>query len=106
MAGLRGRIKKLERDTQGQKATLVCPTCGDEFVVYGDGALEYLCWEWEQTSGSETYRQTPADVIRLAEHEHDPSEFIDKASGEPFLGEFFHGTGEMMRADVPDLSEP
>jgi hypothetical protein len=34
------------------------------------------------------------------------SEFIDKASGEPFLGEFFHGTAEMMRADVPDLSEP
>jgi hypothetical protein len=45
-------------------------------------------------------------VIRLAEHEHDPSEFIDKTTGEPFLGEFFHGTAEMMRADVPDLSEP
>jgi hypothetical protein len=103
--GFRGRIKKLERATEGQVATLVCPTCGDEFVVYGDAALEYLCREWAKTSGGETYRQTPADVTRLTEHEHDPSEFIDKATGEPFLGEFFRGTGEMMHADVPDLSE-
>src|SRR5215210_7714115 len=99
--GFRGRVKRLEQATQGEVATLVCPTCGDEFVVYGDAALEYLCCEWQQTSGGESYRQTPADVIRLTEHEHDPSEFIDKATGEPFLGEFFRGTGEMMRADVP-----
>jgi hypothetical protein len=103
--GFRGRIKKLERATEGEVATLVCPACGEEFVVYGDAALEYLGWAWEQGSGSETYRQTPADVIRLTEHEHDPSEFVDKATGEPFVGKLFRGTGEMMRADVPDLSE-
>ena len=103
--GLRGRIKRLERATEGEVATLVCPACGDEFVVYGDAALELIAWDWEQESGCETYRQTPADVIRLTEHEHDPSEFVDKATGEPFLGELFRATGaEMMRTDVPDLS--
>jgi hypothetical protein len=84
--GLREQVRRLRRDTVGEKATLLCRACGDEFVVYGDGALEYLCWEWAHTSGAKTYRQTPADVIRLTEHEHDPSEFIDKATGEPFLG--------------------
>jgi hypothetical protein len=104
--GFRDRLRNLELAAQGEVATLVCPTCGDEFVVYGDAALEYLCWEWAQTSGGESYRQTPADAIRLTEHEHYPSEFIDKATGEPFLGEFFRDARETMHADVPDLSEP
>ena len=108
MAGLRGRVKKLERDTKGEKTTLMCPTCGEEFVVYGDASLEYLAWEWGQASGAETYRQAPVDVIRLTEHEHEASEFVDKATGEPFLGEFFRGMGPTMREpleNVEDLSE-
>jgi hypothetical protein len=105
MAGLKGRIKKLERDTVGERTTLICPTCGEEFVVYGDASLEYLAWEWKRASRAETYRQTPAEVIRLTEHEHDASEFLDKATGEPFMGEFFRGTGRAWREDVPDLSE-
>ena len=60
-------------------------------LLDGDASLEYICWEWEQASGAQTYRETPADVIRLAEHEHPASEFVDKATGEPFLGEFFGG---------------
>jgi len=105
MAGLKGRIRKLEHDTRGEKTTLVCPTCGEEFVVYGDASLEYLVWEWAQASGAETFRQTPADLIRLTKHGHDASEFVDKATGEPFLGEFFRGTGHAWHEDVLDLSE-
>ena len=102
---MKGRIKKLERDTKGEKTTLMCPTCGEEFVVHGDASVEYLCWAWEQGYEGETYRKTPADVIRLTEHEHDASFFVDKATGSPFLGEFFKGTGRAWREDVPDLSE-
>jgi len=105
MAGLKGRIKKLEHDTKGEKTTLVCPTCGAEFVVFGDAPVEYLAWEWEQGYEGETYRKTPEDVLRLVSHEHDASEFVDKATGEPFMGEFFRGTGHAWREDVPDLSE-
>jgi hypothetical protein len=105
MASLRGRVKKLERDTKGEKTTLVCPTCGEEFTVYGDAPLEYLCWAWEQDYEGETYRKTPEDVLRLVSHEHDASAFVDKATGEPFMGEFFKGTGGAWREDVPDLSE-
>jgi hypothetical protein len=105
MAGLKGRIKKLERDTKGEKTTLVCPTCAEEFTVYGDAPVEYLCWMWEQGYEGETYRKTPEDVLRLVSHEHDASFFVDKATGEPFMGEFFRGTGRVWREDVPDLSE-
>jgi hypothetical protein len=105
MACLKGRITKLEHDTAGYKTTLVCPECGAEFVVCGDASLQYLCWEWERASGNKTYRETPADVALLSEHEHDATEFIDKATGEPFVGELFRGMGRMLREDVPDLSE-
>jgi hypothetical protein len=100
---LRGRIKKVLDATAGDKSTLVCPTCGEEFTVYGDAPIEYLCWMWKRDYGGETYRKTPADVIRLTEHE--ASFFVDKATGEPFMGEFFKGTGRAWREDVPDLSE-
>jgi hypothetical protein len=105
MACLKGRRTKLEHDTAGYKTTLVCPECGAEFVVCGDASLQYLCWEWERASGNKTYRETPADVALLSEHEHDATEFIDKATGEPFVGELFRGMGRMLREDVPDLSE-
>jgi hypothetical protein len=105
MVGLKGRITKLEHDTAGYKTTLVCPECGAEFVVHRDASLQYLCWEWERASGNKTSRETPADVALLIEHEHDATEFIDKATGEPFVGELLRGMGRMLREDVPDLSE-
>jgi hypothetical protein len=105
MASLRRRIKKLERDAIGEKTTLVCPECGEEFTVYGDASAEYLVWMWEQGYEGETYGQTPEDVMRLTEHEHDASVFVDKATGEPFMGEFFKGTERAWREDAPDVSE-
>ncbi len=105
MASLRGRIKKALAAAAGDKTTLVCPECGVEFVVLGDASAELLVWLWQQGYEGETYRKTPEDVIRLTEHEHDATLFVDKATGEPFMGEFFRGTGHARREDVPDLSE-
>ena len=102
--GLRGRLKKLERHTKGDKTVLVCPECGAEFIAYGDPVPEYLAYEWQQNSNSETYRETPADVVAIANHEHDPSLMINKATGKPWVGEFFAGTVRMPD-DVEDLSE-
>jgi len=107
MAGLRGRLKRLEDDAQGENTTLSCPECGAEFVVYGDAPLQYLCWSWEQGYEGETYRKTPADVLCLTQHEHDASFFVDE-DGDPWLGEFFRGMGPTMREpldNVEDLSE-
>jgi hypothetical protein len=101
-------MKKLERDAVGEKSTLVCPECGEEFTVHGDASAEYLVWLWEQGYEGETYGQTPEDVIRLTEHEHDATLFVDKATHSPFMGEFFKGTGRAWRErpeDVEDLSE-
>jgi hypothetical protein len=83
----------------------LCPTCGEEFTVHGDASAEYLVWLWEQDYEGETYGQTPEDVLVLTRHPHDASFFVDKATGEPFMGEFFKGTGGAWREDVPDLSE-
>ena len=85
VVGIRDRVKRLEEATEGERTTLVCPECGAEFVVYGDAPLEYLCWERAENSKAETYREIPADVIRLTEHEHDANEFVDKATGEWWL---------------------
>ena len=107
MGRLRGRLKKALDAAAGDKSTLRCPECGERFVVFGDASLEYLAWNWEQASGAEVYRKTPEDVLRLTEHEHDASSFLDEA-GDPWLGAFFNGMGPTMREppeDVPDLSE-
>jgi hypothetical protein len=107
MGRLRGRIKKLQRATAGDRQTLRCPECGEKFTIYGEAGLEYLAWNWEQASGAETYHKTPEDVLRLTEHEHDASSFINE-DGDPWLGEFFRGMGPTMREpvqNVEDLSE-
>jgi len=107
MGRLRGRLKKVLDATAGEKSTLVCPKCGEMFTVYGDASLQYLAWNWEQASGAETYQKTPEDVLRLTEHEHDASLFINE-DGDPWLGEFFRGMGPTIREpleNVEDLSE-
>jgi hypothetical protein len=102
---LRRRMKRLERDAVGEKSTLVCPECGAEFTVHGDASAELLVWMWKQGYEGETFGKTPEDVLRLTEHEHDASHFLDARSGEPFMGEFFAGTERLWRQDAPDLSE-
>jgi len=84
MSGLRGRLKRLERDTEG-KTVIECPTCGEAFTLYGDPA-DYLVYLWRQDYGGENH-DPPVDpaVVKLAEHEHDPGAFVEKSSGLPFL---------------------
>jgi hypothetical protein len=102
---LRGKLKRLEREVAGQTVEVVCPECGAEFKAAGeDPVLEYLSFEWQQVSGGESYRKTPADVLAIAAHEHDPSLMINKATGKPWCGELLAGTVRLPD-DVPDLSE-
>jgi hypothetical protein len=107
--GLRRWIKRLEREVDGVTVELRCPECGAEFTAKGeDPLLDYLAHEWANGYDGETYRETPADVLAIvlaiANHEHDPSLMIDKATGKPWVGELFAGTVRMPD-DVPDLSE-
>ena len=102
---LRDRLRKLERGTQGDKTGLVCPECGEEFTLYGDPLLEFLSYEWRQGYKGETYGPpTDPAVVKLSEHEHDPSLMIDKATGKPWCGELLAGTVRMPD-NVGDLSE-
>ena len=112
MSGLRGRLKRLERDTEGEKTVIECPTCGEEFVLYGDPAADYLGHLWRQDYGGENHgpptervHPDPA-VVKLAEHEHDPSLMVNKSDGSPWLGEFFRGMRRSLIEDAEDLSEP
>jgi len=107
MSGLRGRLRRLERDTEGEKTVIECPTCGMVFTLYGDPAADYLVYLWRQGHECETHGP-PVDpaVVKLAEHEHDPSLMVDKSDGSHWLGEFFRGTRRSLIEDAEDLSEP
>jgi hypothetical protein len=103
--GLRNRIKRLECGGGG-KTTLRCPTCGAEFVVYGeDPKVEFLLHWWRSGYQGAPYREPPEDIRLLSEHEHDPSLVIDKATGDPWVGSLLAGSLEYYREDSEDLSE-
>lgn len=91
MSSLRGRLRRMETVLQDETMTLVCPECGEEFTVYGDAPVEYLCWEWTRGFEGETYRETPAEMVRAFEHEHDPGAFLERRSGLPFLSKAVFG---------------
>ena len=91
MGGLRRRLDKLQERSGYQRTTLVCPECGGEFVATGDVALEYIVHEWSRVSQAESYRETPEDIRRLFDHEHDPSAFVEKSRGLPFLSKAVSG---------------
>ncbi|MDP8951830.1 MAG: hypothetical protein M3N18_06285 [Actinomycetota bacterium] len=89
--GLRRRLQRLEEVADSETMTLVCPECGGEFTVYGDAPAEYLVWLWGQGYAGETHRETPADMARAFEHEHDPGAFLEKRSGLSFLSKAVSG---------------
>ena len=103
--GLRRWIRRLEREADVVTVELRCPECGAEFVAKGEDPLvDYLRHEWANSYDGETYRETPADVMRIASHEHDASLMVNKSTGKPWVGELLAGTVRMPD-DVPDLSE-
>ena len=83
---IRNRLRRLEVATEGERTTLVCPECGEEFTLYEDPALEFIAHQWAQGYQGELYG-SPTDpaVVETAEHEHDAYEFIDKATSEWWL---------------------
>lgn len=102
--GLRDRLRRLEEAAETDTMTLVCPECGGEFRVHEDTGLDYIVWEWTQSTGDEGNWKAPQDLLRVLAHDHDASALVLKEDGSPWLGEFFHGIGQMPR-DVEDLSE-
>lgn len=93
--GLRDRLNKLQRTTERDTTVLLCPECGEEFRVHEDTPLDYVVSEWTKATGEKGYWTAPPDLLRLEAHAHDPSAFLDKATGSPWLGQFFHGTRRM-----------
>jgi hypothetical protein len=91
VGGIRRRLDRLQEKSGYQRTTLVCPECGEEFVATGDVALEYIVYEYSQGTQAESYREAPKDIRRLFDHEHDPSAFVEKSSGLPFLSKAASG---------------
>ena len=104
MGRLENRLDRAEKRSDYQRTTLVCPECGGEFTAYGDVALEYIVHEYSRVSQAESYRETPEDIRRLFDHEHDPGAFVEKSSGLPFLSK---AAGGFDLREIPqgDLSE-
>jgi hypothetical protein len=82
----RGRLRRLERETEGERMTLVCPICGWEATVYGDPAVDLIVLDWkqhqQQTDEHSDFRPDPA-VVELFAHEHPAEDFLEKRSGLP-----------------------
>jgi hypothetical protein len=91
VGGIRRRLDKLQEKSGYQRTTLVCPECGGEFVATGDVALEFIVHEWIRGSGEAGHHETPEDIRRLFDHEHDPGAFVEKSSGLPFLSKAVSG---------------
>jgi hypothetical protein len=108
VGGMKARLKRLEQSWP-VKRTLVCPVCLKRFVVYGresyDPVVDFLLFVWKKGYQGGPYREPPEEIRRIAEHEHEAGEFIDAATGDPWLGEFFRGVERAYLADTPDLSE-
>ena len=102
MGGIRRRLDKLQERSGYQRTTLVCPECGGEFVATGDVALEYIVHEYSRGSQAESYRETPEDILRIFAHEHDPSAFVEKGSGLPFLSK---AAGGFDLREVPEVGD-
>jgi hypothetical protein len=83
--GLRRWVRRMEEAAKGETMHLVCPECGAEFVAYGDVPLEYIVHQWATETGEEGQHGTPASILRIFAHEHDPTVLLEKGSGLPFL---------------------
>lgn len=51
MSGLRGRLQRLEKDAEGDRTILECPTCGEVFTLHGNPAADYLVLRWRRGQG-------------------------------------------------------
>ena len=91
MGRFRGRLLKLEEAAQEEAMTLVCPECGAEFVAYGDVPMEFIVHQWATETGEAGHHETPASILRLFAHDHDPGAFLEKVSGLPFLSRAVSG---------------
>ena len=91
MGRFRGRLRKLEEAAREETMTLVCPVCGAEFVAYGDVPLEFIVHQWAAETGEGGHHETPASILRVFAHEHDPTALLEKGSGLPFLSKGVSG---------------
>jgi hypothetical protein len=85
MGSLTRRADRLAKAGGLERTVLLCPECGEEFVVFGDAPLEFIAYDYCRVTGEKNYRETPEDMLRAFEHEHDPGGFLKKRSGLPFL---------------------
>ena len=87
--GLRGRLRRLEREAEAETETLCCRKCAEEMTVAEDTDIALIVWEWEQGvrdlgGEPEVYRPTPPDVFVVTEHPCGWESLEVKATGEPW----------------------
>jgi hypothetical protein len=87
--GLRGRLRRLEREAERETVTLRCRECGEEMTVAEDTDIQLICWEWEQGvrdrgGEPEVYRPRPPDVFVVVEHPCGWESLEVKGTGKPW----------------------
>jgi hypothetical protein len=83
--GLRDKMRRLQRATEGEFTTLVCRECGEEFVARDGVELDLVAHSWAEEHkrrGGTVYQETPPDALAIAIHPHGELSFINKRTGE------------------------
>jgi hypothetical protein len=86
--GLRDKLKRLERRSEGETLVARCEVCGEEMRIRGGilPDLAVLEWQMDQEGSEELPADTPADMRWVWNHECDPLCLRDKQTGEHIFG--------------------
>jgi hypothetical protein len=96
VGSIKARLKRALEKSGLARHELVCPECAAEFVCWGEPALDFMVAHWRcgvaeahglpiPDADALVEDGTPPDVAALFDHEHDPTAFLDKKAGLPFL---------------------
>jgi hypothetical protein len=88
MAGLRGKLARLERKAAVETIQARCGGCGEERRIRADILLDVAVLEWRmhQDGAAELPADTLGDVRWVASHPCDPLLLRDRATGESVFG--------------------
>jgi len=93
--GLKGRLRRIERDSAPFRWELKCPECGREVTLFGDVPMGLMVLDWEAHQPEGVRSCADEKLLELFQHEHDPQNFIEKRSGLPLSDPAVSGMRQM-----------
>jgi hypothetical protein len=88
MGSMRGRLRRLLREAEGEMMPVVCQECGEEAKIRHGIVFDLTClaWQMAQEGTDEPPADTPPDVRWVYDHQRrcDPLRLVDRAGVSAF----------------------